>query len=1412
MLRRLLPITLFLVLAACGGGSETVSPTPLPPDPYANPRINVVADGLLAPIGLAVLADGSLLVAEDGTGQRDDSAGVSLIKPDGRVGRLISGLPSTHDSGDLAGSPLVALSPAGDKIYLGAFDQHNLWTLLLTPEQQVEGIELPAQALTTDDLTPEMLPLNQVMVMNPFDMTFDSEGRPVVTDSTGDGVAKETPDGRTYFIHRFAPHPAPTSDKPKMKVSPVPTGIERIGDEYYVTLTGGCPFPPGGGRLVAIDEERNERVVADSLNMPIDVAQGPDGTIWLLEFALFAPDAGCFSGTGYRERTGTLSRLLPDGTLEPVLSNLNTPGSVLPLDDGSLLLTEVFPGRVLRVTFGDDVEAEKEETKERNTERTYGQRNEINPDDYDQLQREVIEAHDLKPQPGADQREGDTRLAALGQALFFDPILSGDHNTSCATCHHPTLAGADGLALPIGTGGFGLGPQRLFLDQVVLGPEASQPRRLAGLTDPITGETSVANPFAGQFVPRNSPTIINSALFPTQFWDSRVEAGADGESVRTPEDEINRLDLTDPLAVQALFPLTSLHEMAGGTLGDQAPQAIRRQLLDRLRGIPAYESWFAEVFATDNAGGTISLSRLAEAIAAFERRFIFTDAPFDGYLAGDTTALSEQQKRGALLFFGQIIPEVNCSLCHSGNLFSDFRHRNLLVPQLGPGKGHDYSGREDWGRAGISFDARDRYTFRTPSLRNVELTAPYFHDGAYATLVDVIGHHADIWGSAESYDPVANDIPPALFSSLRPFQPDKQGVNAAPVLRNGLPLTEEDKEDLAVFLQSLTDPDARDLSEFLPEGVPSGLPLDQISSSQTLADSTHRDSDGQMAARGDQAISDAEPQSTGGSPPTISPLPGLSDVAAEVGLDFQHGAFRKTIFQDPVAAMSGGLCWIDYDNDGWLDLYLVNSYAEDEKKYWQDLGGLPHNALYRNSSGTFSDVSAESGTDLVMRGNGCVAADFDGDGWWDLYVTADGPNALLWNNGDGTFAEGAAAAGVDAPEWNSAAVVGDVNRDSLPDLFVAAFIDLDHQIPKPIGAFPQDYYGLPDRLYLNQGAGSQTGASEKTVGVQFREVALQAGLERQERGLGALLSDLDRDGELDLFIANDGHPNRLYTNEPWPGGVEADPLGLGFRFRDLTETANVGDSGSGMGVAAGDYDGDGWTDLFTTNWERELNALYRNETGEQGSLTFQYSTFRIGLQGLGNNMTGWGTHWLDLDQDTDLDLLVVNGRVPVTSLKSDPQLVRLYANRIADGARSRPGPPRLFVDATQQAGLEEVGPLLARGSAVADFDNDGDLDVAINVIGGEVALLRNEGPANNWLQVALDGFWPGAVVVAELPDGRRLVRELHVGSSYLASEDPRLHFGVGTADRIPRLEVRLPDGRYLEFSDVPANQVLAVSP
>ena len=516
--------------------------------------------------------------------------------------------------------------------------------------------------------------------------------------------------------------------------------------------------------------------------------------------------------------------------------------------------------------------------------------------------------------------------------------------------------------------------------------------------------------------------------------------------------------------------------------------------------------------------------------------------------------------------------------------------------------------------------------------------------------------------------------------------------------------------------------------------------------------------------------------SAGSSPPAVTgpSLPGLvlADVAHQVGLDFQHGSFRDGVTNEPAAMMGGGLCWLDYNNDGWLDLFVVNSYADNNLPYWNDHGGLPPSALFENVHGHFVNVTKPSHAGLRIKGEGCVAADLNGDGHTDLYITAGTDDALLWNNGDGTFTEGARKAGVVSFGWHSGTTVADVNGDGRPDLLVAGYADMQHPIPSSVNGFPTNYPGVRDELFLNEG--------DK----RFREVGAKAGLDPApfDHSLGAVFSDVNGDGRPDLYVANDEDPNRLYINEA--GGP------LGFHFVDTARAAKVADSAAGMGIAASDVNGDGRPDLFISNSRRQTEAAYESSGQSYTSVGASFT------RALGASFAGWGDSWVDLQNSGKLDLVVASGAIPVTNLAKNSGPVRVLAQQ-DNGS---------FVLANLLQKLRTNG----RGLAAADYDNDGRVDIAINSIGGKLILLHNTSKSGHWLTVQVAPFSPGAVVTVVDSAGHRYVRQVLAGSSYLSSEDPRVHVGLGAAT-VREVIVRYPDGVTVQRRDVPTDAIFVVS-
>ncbi len=428
-----------------------------------------------------------------------------------------------------------------------------------------------------------------------------------------------------------------------------------------------------------------------------------------------------------------------------------------------------------------------------------------------------IDAALPKPVTDEDFPPRDPAKEALGQVLFFDKILSGNKNIACATCHHPLAGTGDGLSLPVGEGGIGLSTTRSTGD-----------------------ETSRVS----ERVPRNAPHLFNIGAreFTKMFHDGRVEENADHPTgYSSPAGDDLPLGLDSALAAQALFPPTSGAEMAGhpgeNPVADAAaagnlagPNGVWAQLAERVAAIPEYERLFSEAFDDVEGAEDITMTHVANAIAAFEAAtFRADDTPFDRFLRGDLTAMSPRALMGMELFYG----EAKCATCHKGTFLTDQGFHAAGMPQIGPGKGDNLpgydDGLDDFGRERVTGDAADRFRFRTPALRNVALTGPWGHAGAYSDLRRVVEHQLDVAAALEAYDPNQAILP--SDPNLDPFDfvvisdPARRAAIAATAEIEPLALDDEQIDAIVEFLHALTDSRFLDMRRIVPKEIPSGLPL-----------------------------------------------------------------------------------------------------------------------------------------------------------------------------------------------------------------------------------------------------------------------------------------------------------------------------------------------------------------------------------------------------------------------------------------------------------------------------------------------------------------------------------------------------------------------------------------------------------
>ena len=519
------------------------------------------------------------------------------------------------------------------------------------------------------------------------------------------------------------------------------------------------------------------------------------------------------------------------------------------------------------------------------------------------------------------------------------------------------------------------------------------------------------------------------------------------------------------------------------------------------------------------------------------------------------------------------------------------------------------------------------------------------------------------------------------------------------------------------------------------------------------------------------------------------------DMTKQAGILFKHnsGAFGKKYLPE---TMGSGVCVLDYDNDGWQDILFVNSMD------WPGHKGAAKSypALYHNNkNGTFTDVTREAGLATESYGLGCAVADYDNDGFEDIYITTVGSNHLFHNLGNGKFADVTVKAGVADPGFSTSAVWFDYDNDGKLDLFVTHYIDwsiakdqyctLDNK--NKSYCTPQTYKGESSTLFHNRGDGT------------FENVTKRAGLhDPTSKSLGVAMLDYDNDGWMDLFVANDTEPNKLYHNNH--NGTFTDvAVQVGVAF---SESGRVR---AGMGVDAGDYDGSGWQSLVIGNFTNESMSLYRND----GSGLFVDEEISSGIRQMSLQALTFGCFFFDYDLDGRLDIFAANGHV-----SDDISVVQPTLKYAQPAILFHNSGNRKFEDASAKVGPAMQQPVVGRGAAYLDYDNDGDLDLVITANNGPARLLRNEnGNQNDMLRVKLvgtrsnrDGI--GARVTVTTSSGTRLFRMVKTGSSYASQSELPLTFGLGTpqAGRTVGLEIVWPSGQEDSLSKIGANQLITV--
>lgn len=1003
-------------------------------------------------------------------------------------------------------------------------------------------------------------------------------------------------------------------------------------------------------------------------------------------------------------------------------------------------------------------------------------------------------------------------VPALGRALFFSRSLSGDGDVACVSCHHPLLGGADGLSLSVGVQSrqpLWLGPgRRLFPD--------------AGL-DPVAKD--------GPNVPRNAPTTFNIAFYDRfMFHDGRVHPlvverrpnGA-GQPHRTPDSFQNLPDPAagaDLTATQARFPVTSLFEMRGyGDFAGLDNQGTRAAIEQRLRQSPEWLAAFRSAFGqADAAPDTlITYGNIQRALGEYQRSQVFVDHAWGRYVRGDKEAVGEDAKRGALLFYRRREEGgAGCVACHSGGHFTDESFHVSGFPQIGRGKN---TAQQDFGRFEATQHEPDRYAFRTPSLLNVALTAPYGHAGTFDTLEEVIRYHVDPGAGARRFDYSLQSL--SQFEGLQVAYPNiRNNVALAAARFSSSPsrallenpgLSAGEIAYLAAFLRSLTDACAQNaecLRPWIADAAvdnPDGLMLEACFDEGVVPG---------RACPPDPPRSQTPPAPP--VPPALSLEPDLSAKAAEAarltscpnglgsagnsterrftrlapattGIDHAHGysfAFwTENLVRMQYLMVNGAVALGDVDGDCWQDLLFAS--------------GLQGNLLYRGEAGfTFAKLAVGGGAESTSS---VAIADLNADyrpevlmGSYPVSGT-DTIFTLYENRWPQMTARASSSTGIRFRRNTSSISVGDYNNDGWPDVIMGLWTVLANA--------PAD-----NHLWKNLGALTFAGVDAK--------VGLSGIANAVDRSFAPAITDFNNDGRPDVLMVGDFETSQVFVQNEEGS------------FAKVTDRSVISDE-NGMGSTVADFDNDGDLDWFVTSiytpsplpgsWGGSGNRLYRNSGGGR----FEDVTDEAGVR---DGAWGWGSCAADFDNDGDLDLFHVNGyalpdqvweyyRLVVSMTGTPPYFefmdtsARLFMN---DGEGR-------FTRAEVDWGVDDRSG--GRGVACLDADRDGDMDLVLVNNSAAPSVYRNEtgsGAGRHFLSLRLVGNAPGTDALGARiyleAEGKTQMREVSLNSNYLGNNPLDQHFGLGGAAVVDSIRIVWPrTGQVTELSNVPVNQFIVVA-